>query len=125
MLYERIALSWKKGVLLQKAHQGNTPVNPEEEIRDPYILRILGLPDPYSEKDLESALIQHLADFLLELGYGFTFRLLKQKGEYGKTRRQKMQLFVTGANGPPSRQARNGHMPASTSRPFKRIIRKL
>ena len=42
MLYERIALSRKKGVLLQKAHQGNTPVNPEEEIRDPYILRIFG-----------------------------------------------------------------------------------
>ncbi len=83
MLYERIALSRKKGALLQKAHQGNISVNPEEEIRDPYILEFLGLPDPYSEKDLESALIQHLADFLLELGYGFTFVARQKRLQVG------------------------------------------
>jgi len=39
----------------------------------PYVLEFLDLKDEYSESDLESALIQRLEDFLLELGEGFTF----------------------------------------------------
>jgi predicted nuclease of restriction endonuclease-like (RecB) superfamily len=62
MLYERLALSRNKGALLQEAEQSQDTITPEEAIRDPYILEFLGLPEPYSEKDLESALIQHLAD---------------------------------------------------------------
>ncbi|MCK4795703.1 MAG: DUF1016 family protein [Desulfobacteraceae bacterium] len=78
MLYERVALSRNKGELLQAAEQSTLLVTPEEEIKDPYILEFLGLPEPHSEKNLEEALIQHLADFLLELGYGFTF-IARQK----------------------------------------------
>jgi len=37
------------------------------------VLEFLDLKDEYSESDLESALIQRLEDFLLELGEGFTF----------------------------------------------------
>jgi predicted nuclease of restriction endonuclease-like (RecB) superfamily len=37
------------------------------------ILEFLGLRDEYSETDLEDALLTHLADFLLELGDGFSF----------------------------------------------------
>jgi predicted nuclease of restriction endonuclease-like (RecB) superfamily len=33
----------------------------------------LGLKDEYSENELEEALIQHLENFLLELGNNFTF----------------------------------------------------
>ena len=73
MLYERVAGSRKKGDLLRKAEQSASPMTTEEEIKDPYVLEFLGLPEPASEKDLESALVQHLEDFLLELGYGFTF----------------------------------------------------
>lgn len=74
MLYERVALARDKGKLLEKAEQERVfPATPEDEIRDPYILEFLGLPELHSEKDLESALVKHLADFLLELGYGFTF----------------------------------------------------
>jgi hypothetical protein len=46
-------------------------------------LEFLGLPEPYSEKDLESALIQHLADFLLELGAGFTFVARQKRLQVG------------------------------------------
>jgi predicted nuclease of restriction endonuclease-like (RecB) superfamily len=42
-------------------------------IRDPYVLEFLGSPMPRSESDLEDALIDHMTDFLLELGCGFTF----------------------------------------------------
>ncbi len=83
MLYERLALSRKKGEFLQKAEQSEDLTTPEEEIKDPYILEFLGLPEFHSEKDLESALIQHLADFLLELGYGFTFVARQKRLQIG------------------------------------------
>lgn len=40
-------------------------VTPEQAIKDPFVLEFLNLKDEYSESDLEEALIQHLADFLL------------------------------------------------------------
>ena len=45
----------------------------DDAIKDPYVLEFLDLKDEYSESDLESALIQRLEEFLLELGEGFTF----------------------------------------------------
>jgi predicted nuclease of restriction endonuclease-like (RecB) superfamily len=44
-------------------------------IKDPYVLEFLNIPEPLSatEKDIESALIDKLQQFLLELGKGFTF----------------------------------------------------
>jgi predicted nuclease of restriction endonuclease-like (RecB) superfamily len=73
--YERIALSRNKAVMLGKAEiaePGDT-LTPEQAIKDPFVLEFLGLKDEYSESDLEDALIQHLADFLLELGDDFAF----------------------------------------------------
>ncbi len=73
--YERIALSHNKVAMLEKAGQAETgdSLTPEEAIKDPFVLEFLGLKDEYSESDLEDALIQHLADFLLELGDDFAF----------------------------------------------------
>jgi predicted nuclease of restriction endonuclease-like (RecB) superfamily len=48
-------------------------VTPEDAIKDPFVLEFLDLKDEYSESDLEEALIQHLMDFLLELGDDFAF----------------------------------------------------
>lgn len=44
-------------------------------VKDPYVLEFVGLPafDKPAEKDLEKALINHMRDFLLELGKGFSF----------------------------------------------------
>jgi predicted nuclease of restriction endonuclease-like (RecB) superfamily len=73
--YERIALSRNKAAMLEKverADSGDT-ITPEEAIKDPYVLEFLDLKDEYSESDLEEALIQHLTDFLLELGDDFAF----------------------------------------------------
>ncbi|MBQ9043238.1 MAG: DUF1016 family protein [Eggerthellaceae bacterium] len=44
-------------------------------VKDPYVLDFLGLPEPTSlhESDLEQALIDHMQEFLLELGSGFAF----------------------------------------------------
>jgi predicted nuclease of restriction endonuclease-like (RecB) superfamily len=73
--YERIALSRNKAAMLQNAETaepGDT-IKPEEAIKDPFVLEFLDLKDEYSESDLEAALIQHLTDFLLELGDDFAF----------------------------------------------------
>jgi len=73
--YERVLLSRKKSAMLlkgQKSVKGDL-ISPEEEIKDPAVLEFLDLKDEYSESDLEEALIYKLQDFLLEMGYGFTF----------------------------------------------------
>jgi predicted nuclease of restriction endonuclease-like (RecB) superfamily len=73
--YERIALSRNKAAMLEKsevAESGDT-ITPEEAIKDPFVLEFLGLKDEYSETELEEGLIQHLTDFLLELGDDFAF----------------------------------------------------
>ena len=83
MLYERVALSKKKGELIKKAEKSGSLISAEDAIKDPYVLEFLGLPEPSSEKDLENALIQHMADFLLELGYGFTFVARQKRLQLG------------------------------------------
>jgi len=47
----------------------------EDFIKDPYVLEFLGLPENPAPKEskLESAIISHLQEFLLELGKGFSF----------------------------------------------------
>ena len=49
--------------------------NPKDIIKDPYILDFVGIkPDSsFYESNLEQALINHLQEFLLELGSGFAF----------------------------------------------------
>lgn len=49
------------------------PPPPKQAIRDPFILEFLDLKDEYSESDLEEALLNHLMDFMLELGDDFAF----------------------------------------------------
>jgi len=73
--YERTALSRDKAAMLTKGAvaKPKDTVTPDDAIKDPYVLEFLDLKDEYSESDLESALIQRLEDFLLELGEGFTF----------------------------------------------------
>lgn len=79
--YERIALSRNKAAMLEKTETAISGdiVTPEETIKDPFVMEFLGLKDEYSETELEEGLIQHLTNFLLELGYDFTF-LGRQRG---------------------------------------------
>ena len=76
MLYERTAISRKPGQLARKdlaALRDKDQVTPDLVFRDPYLLDFLGLKDAYSEKDLETAILRDLENFLLELGSDFTF----------------------------------------------------
>ncbi len=75
LLFERLALSRNKVEIKALAEQGQILESPRDAIKDPYILEFLGLPEQaaYSEKDLETALLNNLQSFLLELGKGFAF----------------------------------------------------
>ena len=74
-LYERLALSRNKDKVARLASEGQTIENPEDAVKDPYVLEFLGLPElpEYSETELETKIIDHLQKFLLELGTGFAF----------------------------------------------------
>jgi predicted nuclease of restriction endonuclease-like (RecB) superfamily len=53
--------------------------------KDTYLLDFLDLPEPYIEKDLQSALVKNLCRFLLELGDGFSFVGEKVRLQVGNT----------------------------------------
>ncbi len=89
MLYERLLMSSDKESVLAVARKERIPESPTEIIKDPMVLEFLGLhrESSYYEKDLESAIISHIADFLLEMGKGFSFvarqkRILLEDDEF-------------------------------------------
>lgn len=88
-LYERLLLSNDKESVMAVARNERLPELPQEIVKDPIILEFLGLErkPQYYEKDLESALIGHLEQFMLELGNGYCFvarqkRFLIEDDEY-------------------------------------------
>ena len=74
-LFQRLALSKDKEGILKLSQQGQIIDNEEDLVKDPYVLEFLGLPEKsrYTEKQLESKIIENLQKFLLELGKGFAF----------------------------------------------------
>ena len=88
-LYERLLLSNDKDSVLAIARKERIPQSPQEVLKEPMILEFLGLERKasYYEKDLESAIITHLTEFLLEMGNGFSFvarqkRILLEDDEF-------------------------------------------
>ena len=71
--YERTLLSYDKSAMLQQDAPTVPELLPGHSLRDPFILEFLDLKDEYSESDLEEALLNHLMDFMLELGDDFAF----------------------------------------------------
>ena len=84
-LYERLALSRDKNEVQQLANEGDLPQTPRQLIKDPLVLEFLGLEEKahYSEHDLESAIIDRLESFLLELGKGFLFEARQKRFSFG------------------------------------------
>jgi len=80
-LYERLALSRDKDGVRELARKGQLVTTPEQSIKDPYVLEFLGLREEsrYSERELESAIIDKLEHFLLELGKGFLFEARQKR----------------------------------------------
>lgn len=75
LYFERSGLSKDKKKLAELVHSGTDQTEPSLNIRDPYIFEFLGLKpqEVMGESDLETALLDKLQNFLLELGHGFCF----------------------------------------------------
>lgn len=74
-LYERLVLSRNKKKVADLSKKGHILSTPQDAIKEPYVLEFLGLKEEssYSETDLETAIINKIEHFLLELGKGFLF----------------------------------------------------
>lgn len=75
LFFERLALSRNEAQVKALAEEGHVLESPRDLVKDPYVLEFLGLQEhtAYTEKELETALIDNLQSFILELGKGFTF----------------------------------------------------
>ena len=81
MLYERTAISKKpEETVLNDLEllKHTAQITPDLVFKDPYFLDFLGLKNTYSEKDLESAILAELQNFIIELGSDFAF-MARQK----------------------------------------------
>jgi len=80
-LYERLALSRDQDGVRKLAAEGQIISRPEDLLKEPYVLEFLGLDEKarYSESDLETAIIDRLEHFLLELGKGFLFEARQKR----------------------------------------------
>ncbi len=80
-LLERIGLSSNKEELLKLVQRNAEQYSLEYSIKDPYIFEFTGFKELpiYSESDLESALLDKIQDFLLELGTGFCFEARQKR----------------------------------------------
>ena len=74
-LYERLLLSTDKEKVMELATQGLVIQKPADIVKDPFVLEFLGFPAQavYSETELETRVLNHLQEFIMELGTGFTF----------------------------------------------------
>jgi predicted nuclease of restriction endonuclease-like (RecB) superfamily len=74
-LFARLLKSRDKEGVLALAEEGQVVSQPIDVIKQPYVLDFLDLPDEarLHESDLETAIIENLQLFLLELGKGFAF----------------------------------------------------
>jgi len=74
-LYERLSLSRNKGKVKDLSRKGHVIEVAADVIKEPYVLEFLGLKEEsaFSENDLETAIINRIEHFMLELGKGFLF----------------------------------------------------
>ena len=80
-LYERLALSRDKEEVRRLASEGQVIEKASDLIKNPLVLEFLDLEEKpaYSENELETAIIDRLQHFLLELGKGFLFEARQKR----------------------------------------------
>lgn len=76
----RTVMSINKDAVIAKI-KNLKPASNEEIIRNPYVLEFLGLEEKseYSETELEQQILNHLQEFLIELGTGFCFEARQKR----------------------------------------------
>jgi predicted nuclease of restriction endonuclease-like (RecB) superfamily len=73
--YERLLSSKNKSPVIEESENKTKKLIPQDILKDPYVLEFLNLENrpSFTENELETALIDQLQNFLLELGSGFSF----------------------------------------------------
>lgn len=81
LYFERSGMSRKPEALSAKTAQRAEALQPADIVKSVYVFEFLGLraKDVMEESDLETALLDHLQAFLLELGHGFCFEARQKK----------------------------------------------
>lgn len=74
-MFERLAISNDKEKIRALAEKGHELKTSKDLIKDPFVLEFLDIKEntDYLESDLEKNILEHLKEFLLELGKGFMF----------------------------------------------------
>lgn len=75
LLYERLILSADKEKVLELSQEGQVLRESKDLVKDPFVLEFLDIKEntKYLETDLEKNILEHLKEFLLELGKGFSY----------------------------------------------------
>jgi predicted nuclease of restriction endonuclease-like (RecB) superfamily len=75
LAYERVGMSSNTEIALDQLQSTIEPTNSNDAIKSIYTFDFLGLKSDslLEEKDLEGLLLDHLQEFIQELGYGFCF----------------------------------------------------
>ena len=75
LLYERLTLSTDKEKILELSEKGQILKTSKDLVKDTFVLEFLDIKENtnYLESDLEKNIIEHLKEFLLELGKGFSY----------------------------------------------------
>ena len=75
LLYERLIISADKEKILELSEKGQVLRTSKDLIKDPFVLEFLDIKEntSFHEGDLERNIIEHLKEFLLELGKGFSY----------------------------------------------------
>lgn len=81
LFYERCGISKNPEKLSRMVKSKAEQLTPEDIIKSPFTFEFLGLKvrDVVEESDLEQALLNHLQEFLLELGHGFCFEARQKR----------------------------------------------
>lgn len=86
LLFERTGLSTDKTTVIGRIAEGRRGIL-ADQMRSPYVLEFLNLTEraEYSENDLETSILNHLQEFLTELGRGFCFEARQRRITFGNT----------------------------------------
>jgi predicted nuclease of restriction endonuclease-like (RecB) superfamily len=80
LYFERMGLSENPEKLAELVKRKNIPAMPIDLIKDEHIFEFMGLRhEVLEESELESALLDHLQSFMLELGHGFCLEVRQKR----------------------------------------------
>ena len=81
LFFERTGMSQNPKALIESVQKASEKINAVDVIKSPFTFEFLGLKSQnvVYESDLEQAIMDHLQDFLLEMGNGFCFEARQKK----------------------------------------------